>query len=65
MSPFGRVSELAAGYAKGWFRKGMALLPMKRYDEAIHALTQAGQLDPKNSQILHAIKRPWTGGGLS
>lgn len=51
-----RCTELAPDYAKGWFRKGMALHALKRYGEAIPALAHAEKLDPKNSQIPDAIK---------
>jgi len=51
-----RCTELAPDYAKGWFRKGMALHVLKRYGDAIPALGEAEKLDPKNSQIPDAIK---------
>jgi tetratricopeptide (TPR) repeat protein len=51
-----RCTELVPDYAKGWFRKGMALHALKRYGEAIPVLGQAEKLDPKNSQIPEAIK---------
>jgi len=51
-----RCTELAPDYAKGWFRKGMALHALRRFGEAIPAFTQAERLDPKNTQIPDAIK---------
>jgi hypothetical protein len=51
-----RCTELAPEYAKGWFRKGMALHALKRFGEAIPALVKAEQVDPKNPQIPEAIK---------
>lgn len=51
-----RCTELAPEYAKGWFRKGMALHALKRFQEAIPALLEAEKLDPKNSQIPEAVK---------
>jgi len=51
-----RCTELAPEYAKGWFRRGMALHALRRFGEAIPPLTQAEKLDPKNSQIPEAIK---------
>jgi hypothetical protein len=51
-----RCTELAPDYAKGWFRKGMALHALKRFGEAIPALVKAEEADPNNSQIPEAIK---------
>eukprot|EP00429_Kryptoperidinium_foliaceum_P065813 CAMPEP_0176051006 /NCGR_PEP_ID=MMETSP0120_2-20121206/25356_1 /TAXON_ID=160619 /ORGANISM="Kryptoperidinium foliaceum, Strain CCMP 1326" /LENGTH=445 /DNA_ID=CAMNT_0017384445 /DNA_START=27 /DNA_END=1365 /DNA_ORIENTATION=+ len=51
-----KCTELAPEYAKGWFRKGMALHALERYGAAIPALCHAEQLDPKNKQIPDAIK---------
>jgi len=51
-----RCTELAPEYAKGWFRKGIALHALQRYGEAIPAFSQAERLDPKNSQIPESIK---------
>eukprot|EP00929_Paragymnodinium_shiwhaense_P009695 TRINITY_DN113963_c0_g1_i1.p1 TRINITY_DN113963_c0_g1~~TRINITY_DN113963_c0_g1_i1.p1 ORF type:complete len:396 (-),score=114.59 TRINITY_DN113963_c0_g1_i1:273-1460(-) len=51
-----KVTELDPANAKGWFRKGMSLHAMKRYQEAIPALCEAEKLDPKNKQIPEAIK---------
>merc|ERR1712039_59593 len=51
-----KCTELAPDYAKGWFRKGVALHGLKRYGEAIPALVKAEAVDPKNSQIPEAIK---------
>lgn len=51
-----KCTELAPDYAKGWFRKGMALHAMERFAQALPALVKAESLDPKNTQIPHAIK---------
>mmetsp|Transcript_63519 Transcript_63519/g.163485 ORF Transcript_63519/g.163485 Transcript_63519/m.163485 type:complete len:386 (-) Transcript_63519:309-1466(-) len=51
-----KCTELAPDYAKGWFRRGMALHVMKRYSEAIPFLVEGEKLDPKNTQIPEAIK---------
>lgn len=51
-----RCTELAPHYAKGWFRKGMALHAMQQYAEAIAALCEAEKSDPRNPQISEAIK---------
>lgn len=51
-----RCTELVPGYAKGWFRKGMALHALKKFGQAIPALTEAEKLEPKNDQIPEAIK---------
>jgi len=51
-----KCTELAPDYAKGWFRKGMALHSMERFAAAIPALGEAEKLDPKNPQIPEAIK---------
>lgn len=45
-----------AEFAKGYFRKGMALHAMQRYGEAVQALVEAEKRDPKNKQIQEAIK---------
>jgi len=51
-----KVTELEPANPKGWFRKGMSLHAMKRFQEAIPALLEAEKLDPKNKQIPEAIK---------
>lgn len=51
-----KCTELAPDYAKGWFRKGMALHAMERFGAAIPAFCEAEKLDPKNPQIPDAIK---------
>lgn len=45
-----------ADFAKGHFRKGMALHAMKRFGEAVSALAEAERQDPKSKQIQDAIK---------
>merc|ERR1711933_138146 len=51
-----RCIELQPDYAKGWFRKGIALHALRRFGEAVPPLTEAERLEPKNSQIPDAIK---------
>merc|ERR1712083_1266375 len=51
-----RCTELAPQYAKGWFRKGMALHATRKYAAAIQALCDAEKIDPSNAQIVEAIK---------
>lgn len=51
-----KVTELEPANPKGWFRKGMSLHAMKRFQEAIPALLEAEKLDPSNKQIPEAIK---------
>jgi len=51
-----KCTELAPGYAKGWFRKGMALHALGLYGKAILAFCEAEKLDTKNPQIPEAIK---------
>mmetsp|Transcript_57496 Transcript_57496/g.136771 ORF Transcript_57496/g.136771 Transcript_57496/m.136771 type:complete len:398 (+) Transcript_57496:117-1310(+) len=51
-----KCTELDAGNAKGWFRKGMSLHAQKQYREALPALLEAEKLDPKNKQITEAIR---------
>jgi len=51
-----KCTEIDASNAKGWFRRGMSLHAMQRYQEALPALLEAEKLDPKNKQIPEAIK---------
>jgi len=51
-----KTTEIDPSNAKGWFRQGMALHAMKRYQEAIPALLAGEKLDPSNKQIQDAIK---------
>jgi len=51
-----RCTELAPDYAKGWFRKGMALHALERFGKAIPAFCEAEKFDPRNPQIPEAIK---------
>ena len=43
-------------YAKGLFRKGMALHAMGRWEEALPVLGRTLQMEPKNEQVKTAIK---------
>jgi tetratricopeptide (TPR) repeat protein len=51
-----RCTEVNPKNPKGWFRKGMSLHAMKRYQEAIPALAEAEKLEPNNKQVTDAIK---------
>lgn len=51
-----RCTEVNPTNSKGWFRKGMSLHSMKRYNEAIPVLLEAEKLEPTNKQIVDAIK---------
>ena len=50
-----KCTELNPGYCKGQFRYGLALHALGRFPEAIPALEQALQIEPKNKQIKVAI----------
>ena len=41
---------------KGHFRKGLALHAMGAHGEAVVALTHAEKLDPKNAQVVEALR---------
>lgn len=43
-------------YCKAHFRKGLAFHAQQRYKEALHALAKARDLEPKNRQVLDAIR---------
>lgn len=45
-----------ATYAKGWFRKGIALHALGRYQEACPALGRALELEPRNKAIQDALR---------
>jgi len=51
-----KCTELAPTYAKGWFRKGVALHALDRFAEAVPALCEAEKLDPNNKQIPEAVR---------
>jgi hypothetical protein len=51
-----KCTEVDPNNAKGWFRKGMCLHSLKNYREAIPALLEAEKLEPKNTQVVEAIK---------
>jgi len=46
-----KAIALKDDWVKGWFRKGQALVGMKKYDEAVDAYKRAVELDPKNEDI--------------
>jgi len=41
---------------KGWFRQGIALHAMERYQEALVVLAKARDLEPKNKSVLQALQ---------
>ncbi|GMI22362.1 hypothetical protein TeGR_g7452 [Tetraparma gracilis] len=52
----GECAGLEPGYAKGWFRKGLALHAMGRYEEALPALAAAQKIEPGNKQVKQALQ---------
>jgi len=48
--------ELKEDWVKGHFRKGIALVQLKRYSEAIQAFKRAQQLDPNNEDLRAKLK---------
>ena len=51
-----RCASIAPDYVKGHFRKGLALHAMGAHGEAVVALTLAEKLDPKNAQVVEALR---------
>lgn len=51
-----RCASIAPDYVKGHFRKGLALHAMGAHGEAVVALTHAEKLDPKNTQVVEALR---------
>jgi len=51
-----RCASIAPDYVKGHFRKGLALHAMGAHGEAVVALTHAEKLDPKNAQVVEALR---------
>jgi len=49
-------ASIAPDYVKGHFRKGLALHAMGAHGEAVVALTHAEKLDPKNAQVVEALR---------
>lgn len=49
--------ELQSDFVKGHFRKGLILLELSKKDEAIVALTEAHDLEPKDEEILSMLKK--------
>jgi len=47
---------LKADWVKGFFRKGQALVELKRYEEGVDAYRKAVSLDPKNEDITGRMK---------
>lgn len=48
--------QLDPDYIKGFFRKGLALHAMEKYQEALPVLVQSLKLEPKNKQIKQAVQ---------
>eukprot|EP00947_MAST-08B_sp_MAST-8B-sp1_P005813 g5813.t1 len=51
-----KCCELNPDFVKGYFRRGLALHALTRYGEAIKFLEQALNREPKNKQVMEAIK---------
>ena len=51
-----KASEINPDNVKSYFRQGLALHAMKRYQEAIPVLAKAHKLEPKNKQIKEALQ---------
>ncbi|GES91336.1 translocation protein SEC72 [Rhizophagus clarus] len=43
-------------YSKAYFRKGKALMGMKRYEEAVHAFEIGLEFEPKNESFINALE---------
>ena len=50
------VVETSPEYIKGWFRKGMSLHAMGRYQEALPVLGKSAEMEPKNKQVKQALQ---------
>ena len=51
-----KCAEVAPEYVKGHFRKGLSLHALGRYGEAGCSLEIAERLDPRNKQVVEALK---------
>jgi len=51
-----KAVTLKNDWVKGWFRKGQALVGLKRYDDAVDAYKRAVELDPKNEDVTSRLK---------
>jgi len=49
-------TEINPEYIKGFFRRGMALHAMKRYEEALPHLVKCLKIEPNNKQVKQAIQ---------
>jgi len=56
LSDSNKAISLKTDWVKGYFRKGQALVGLKRYDEGIVAYRKAVELDPKNEDITGRLK---------
>jgi len=52
-----KAIEMNADFVKGHFRRGVALLELKRYAEAVVSLTNAHDLSPKDEEISLALNK--------
>lgn len=43
-------------YSKAYFRKGKALMGMKRYEEAVHAFEIGLEFEPKNESFINSLE---------
>jgi tetratricopeptide (TPR) repeat protein len=51
-----KCAEVEPEYVKGHFRKGLSLHALGRYGEAVCSLEIAERLDPRNKQVVEALK---------
>lgn len=51
-----KALSIKTDWVKGFFRKGQALVGLKRYEEGIVAYRRAVELDPKNEDITFRLK---------
>ncbi|RUP47423.1 hypothetical protein BC936DRAFT_145748 [Jimgerdemannia flammicorona] len=49
------VTKLRKDWSKGWFRKGKALIGMKRLDEAVAAFEEGLEYEPDSEELRKAI----------
>ncbi|KDO33319.1 hypothetical protein SPRG_02128 [Saprolegnia parasitica CBS 223.65] len=50
------ATTIDASFAKGYFRKGQALMKLKQFDAAIDALTTADNLEANNASVKKALQ---------
>jgi len=50
-----RVIDLDEEFVKGYYRKGLCLMELERYEEAELALKEAYDLEPENQEIVDQL----------